>query len=56
MRETGLSKGVRVRLNAQDFGAKGDRVAIETLDTLSGYFGCGVGDILEHVRDDGGKQ
>lgn len=43
--ETGLSSGVLTRLVNSDF----DRVERGTLDTLCGYFGCTVGDILEYV-------
>lgn len=43
--ESGLSKGVLVRLNAKDIS----RVDTDTLDTLCRYFGCTVCDILEHT-------
>ncbi len=52
VRETGLSKGVLVRLNAQDFGSGADGIRMDTLDTLCTYLGCAVGDILEHVPGD----
>ncbi len=48
--ETKLSQGVLVRLNSQDFG----RVDTDTLDTLCGYFGCSVCDILEHEAGEKG--
>ena len=49
VKETGLSKSTLVRLNAANFGTTGDGVRMDTLDTLCDYFGCAVGDILEHV-------
>ena len=43
--ETGLSPSTLVRLMNNDF----DRVDRGTLDTLCGFFDCGIGDLLEYV-------
>ncbi len=45
--ETGLSQGVLVRLMSQEF----ERVDRGSLNTLCGYFGVGVGDVLEYLPD-----
>jgi putative transcriptional regulator len=45
--EAGVSYGAVQRLAANRF----DRVDVSTLDRLCVYFGCEVGDLLEHVPD-----
>lgn len=50
--ETGLSKGVLVRLMNSEF----ERVEVPTLNSLCHYFACGIGDLLEYVPDEPTKQ
>lgn len=50
-KETGLSPSTLVRLMNNQF----DRVDTATLDSLCGYFGCSVGDLLEHVAGPKGE-
>lgn len=44
--ETGLSSGAVFRLLSD----KVERVDTATLDVMCNYFGCGVGDLLEHTK------
>jgi putative transcriptional regulator len=48
-RDTGISRATLQRLGAGKTGA----ITFETLNTLCNYFGCAVGDLLEHVPDGG---
>lgn len=57
MANTGLSKGVLVRLNSDNV----QRVDAASLDALCAYLStpervCGVGDILEYVPAEGAKR
>ena len=46
-KETGLSKGVIVRLMNSNF----ERIETPTINALCAYFACGVGDLLEYVPE-----
>ena len=46
-RSTGLAYGTCYAL----YAGRSQRVDLQTLDALCGYFGCGVGDVLEYVTD-----
>lgn len=49
--ETGLSAGAIHRLLQEDV----ERVDTATLNTLCGYFECGVGDLLQYVKEGSGQ-
>lgn len=46
-KETGLSKGVIVRLMNSNF----ERIETPTINALCAHFTCGVGDLLEYVPE-----
>lgn len=44
-RDTGINRGTITRL----YHETAERVELEVLDVLCGYFGCGVSELLEHL-------
>lgn len=50
--EAGISSGVVTRL----MNGVPDRLDTAIVDTLCRYFGCGIGDLLEYVPDEGARE
>jgi putative transcriptional regulator len=44
-RDTGINRGTITRL----YHETAERVELDVLDALCGYFGCGVAELLEHL-------